>query len=219
MARFTSIVRTVALTALCLSATPAQGGEAPTLGAPTVSINGPVAGAGFNLQEDTGLLPEYTVRLVLSPGIETLRDEVQRAVDEVVGITGLTVTVAPGTIVERPRTQGEILVRVSPYSPCLDDGPKPHWAGCATSTKDFGGPRPDVRYQLSADVWINVHELGLEDREHVVFHEMGHAFGLSHYNQIFEGQVQVMHPSNHAQTSYQSGDRNGLIYQRDRGAL
>ena len=205
MARIIGIVRTVAVAALVLTATPAQAG--------------PVAGAGFNLQEDTGLLPEYTVRLVLSPGIETLRDEVQRAVDEVVSITGLTVTVAPDTIIERARLQGEILVRVSPHSPFAGDRPTSIWAGCAVSTKDFGGPRPDVKYQLSADVWINVPELGLQDREHVVFHEMGHAFGLDHYNQVFDGQVQVMHSSNHAQSSYQSGDRNGLIYQRDRGAL
>lgn len=172
-----------------------------------------VFGNGFNLQEDTGLLEAYTVRLIDTPGVETLRSDLELAVAQIVSVTGLTVSVAPGLIAERAPVDGEILVQVDPTHTCGGAT----WVGCAVSNKDYGGPREDVIYQLSANLYFNTGAL-LVDTRHTVFHEMGHGFGLTHYNSTFEGQTQVMHASSHAKTSYQSGDINGLIYQRDRGA-
>jgi hypothetical protein len=200
-----TLVAAASAAALGLSAVPAQAAY--------------VYGAGFTLSADKAMLPSgYTVRLVDSPGVEELRSDVQRAVDEMVSVTGLPVTVAPGVVADRAPVTGEILVRV-PTIQRLNCNSRT-WAGCTVSDVGPGAPRADVLYQRAAVVDIRLTTLPeLMDRTHVVMHEMGHAFGLGHHNVDFEGQPQVMNENTHRQKSYQSGDRNGLVHLRDRAHL
>jgi hypothetical protein len=224
--RARTAVRLAAVAALCLTAAPAQGRGAPTgyLAHADHVVHGHgvsaqwVSGDGFNLWHDTGLLPDgYTIRLVDSPGVELLRVDVEDAAAEFTGETGIPVTVAPGVVADRAPVDGEILVGVSTtnVAMCADA----LWRGCTQSNVGYGGPNAGVLYQLSADVEIRPHALtDLYGRRHVVFHELGHAFGLTHYNAVFEGRLQVMTQRGEEPTSYRSGDRNGFRYQRDRGA-
>ncbi len=201
-----------AVAVLCLSASPARAEY--------------VLGNGFNLTENTGLLTTgYTVYLVESPGIETLRPYVELAAAEIQSITGRTVTVQEETVlppvpVVDVRDKGEIFVEVNAVADnCSMNSDV--WVGCTETSKDFCADcaRTDVQYVLSALVTIHPYELTrtAHDQQHVVFHEMGHAFGLFHYNTVFEGEKQLMDSNEHIQVSFQSGDRNGLIYQKNRG--
>ncbi|HVF04434.1 MAG TPA: hypothetical protein VNA20_06320 [Frankiaceae bacterium] len=211
MGRLRTVVAAAAVATLCILGHPAHA----------------YVGAGFTLQGEHALLPEYDIYLVDSTpfDVEVLRSEVQRAADDYEAITGLTATVAAGTIADRAAGHGEILVRVTPdMGGCGEVNTQNLLSpgitlGCADSGRGYDGPRPGVYYQTSTYIRISPLLLTVYSSRlpHSVMHEMGHAFGLSHFNAVFEGQVQVMHGSNAANDTFQSGDRNGLLFQRDYG--
>lgn len=163
--------------------------------APAVTSNGYATYSNSTLRES------YTIRLIESAGVEQLRPHLESVAATMRHVVGQRVVVAPGTMRSsgQPRT-GEIEVRVSNYSPCGGQ-----WLGCAAPTVSKG----EVK---SAEVWISPRLLA---RSHAaidngVRHEMGHAFGLAHFDSAWNGQIQTMHSTSFDATEYRSGDLNGF---------
>lgn len=196
-----------------------------TLPGTTAQATGFHNGAGFNSLDD-GLLSSYTIFLVDSTDIEEFRAEAESVAAELTTITGIPVTVASGVVASRPSGQGEILIETAETSFCdVTHGTAGlAWLGCTQgSTAYSGGPRTDVEYVQGGTVDLNIDLVGLpaDLQRHVVAHEVGHALGLKHYDVMFEGHYQIMKSATDAigeETHYQSGDINGLLYERDRGA-
>lgn len=195
-------------------------------------------GQGFSLfpsyDVDSFNWGSYRVRLVASPGvapggvdpIESFRDELQLAARRLALVIQAPVTVEPGILPRPPGDNafslrplvGEIRVVVQTASAC---GPLSPTAG---GTVGCGGPEafdnetgPDLFY--GGDVWLAPGMVGPAAdgvRQAVVEHELGHAFGLFH----FDGEwppgsrvFQLMNSQVRADvTTYRSGDANGLGY-------
>lgn len=170
---------------------------------PVVTPYGYSLFAGFG---EPALHSSYTIRLVSSPGIEQLRPFFESAAFVLSFMTGVAVSVAPGTVLpaDSPGSR-EILASVSSTSPCTGG-----WVGC-------GGPRGSesdgtTRYVRGGMVWIHPTALSytIPQLDHVIRHELGHALALAHYDFVFESAWQIMHSSRYDATSYQTGDQNGL---------
>jgi len=181
---------------------------------------GPLAAAPGDGFTDLSGFPnggQYTFRLVSSPGIESFRPFVQATVDELNTIGGPYFTLAAGQAPPTADPVGyepppfEVHIMVSGTSPCGSLG----WIGC-------GGPRQyrqlgGVATWSAGTVWLRPSLDGYSDvvKQEVVNHEVGHTFGLGHYDEEYEGRFQVMKSVvevDATETGYRSGDRNGLEY-------
>lgn len=149
----------------------------------------------------------YKVVLVGSSAVEAWRPTVQASVDHLnmsgrVELTLVGGTSALGESAVPPK--GQIYVRVDGRTTCssLEWG---QWAGC-------GGPGIEGTTATSGQVWISsiANNYSQPNKNHLVVHELGHALGLTHYADSFEGKIQVMHPSSYDSSGIQSGDAAGL---------
>lgn len=166
------------------------------------------SGPGFNTFDSVDRnLAAYTFRLVSTPEIESYRDDVTRAATDLAAATGGTYTVAPGTVADRAPVDGEVLVRVTADSPCgslVSGGP----IGC-------GGPDIFGATATRGDVWLSpdLDTFSATVQYAVVAHEIGHALGLAHFSDLYDGQYQVMRAyADDDLDSYRSGDVNGLVF-------
>ncbi len=143
----------------------------------------------------------YVIRLIDTSGVERLRPLVAEVAATMRDDIGQRVTVADGRFPSTTRSKvGHIDVRVSSTAPCASP-----WLGCAAPTVDDGVVQ-------SAQVWINPR---LFDKPsyaiaNTVRHELGHAFGLAHYDGLWDGRIQTMHSTDFDAPDFRSGDRNGL---------
>ncbi|WP_436792521.1 hypothetical protein [Actinospongicola halichondriae] len=156
---------------------------------------------GYATYADTTLREAYTIRLVDTTGVEHLRPDLEAIAVTMRDVIGQYVVVADGTVPYDARTRaGQIDVRVSSNAPCAG-----LWLGCAAPTVVDG----EVQ---SAQVWIHPRLLQRSSASisNGIRHEIGHAFGLAHYDAAWEGQVQTMHSTSFDATEYRSGDLNGL---------
>jgi len=127
------------------------------------------------------------------------------------------ITVAPGTVSRTKPRRGEILVQLSPGSPCARSSPD--WVGCA-GPKKLSWVRGSDQKQIwvgAGKIWIRPNLLTeYPTLQYTVYlHELGHVLGMGHYDATYDGAYQVMRsvahdPINH----YQAGDRNGLTSAR-----
>ena len=164
--------------------------------APAVRNNGYATYGNVVMRES------YVIRLIDTDGIERVRpiaDEVAATMRDDIG---QRVTVADELF---PRsttdTAGHIDIRVSSSSPCTNP-----WLGCAAPTVDDGVVQ-------SAQIWISprLFDKPANAFANTVRHELGHAFGLAHYDGLWDGRIQTMHSTDFDATDYRSGDRNGLL--------
>ena len=186
-------------------------GDTPILLEPSTTRAGRAANLGYSLSGDTVShsrnLEAYTIQLVASPGIETMRQHLVAAAKQVTDSGASRITVAPGTVQESaPLTDGQIRVTVQTPSGACGAGA----AGCGgpvwTAVEGFGIVSSAGRMFLNPDA------VGYTaaQRQHLVTHELGHVLGLGHHDEPFQGTIQVMHTWMYNATMYQAGDLAGL---------
>lgn len=161
---------------------------------------------GFSTFGDPGLKGSYSVSFVQSPGIETVRPYVMDALGQAQRAAGVQFNVQSGTSPDAGSTaRGTIDFVVSDSSPCSGS-----WLAC-------GGPSVEGGAIVGGRVWINPRLLSRSaaDIANTVRHEFGHALGLGHYSDRYQGEVQTMHPTSFAASDYEAGDVAGLRYMRE----
>ena len=142
------------------------------------------------------------------PSAGSLTDEVMSAAAEVTARSGITFTLGAPAPTPAPDLVGstpEITVVVGAY--CSAGA-----IGCAEMWGQWGFT-PEERHVIR-DVRLSVVPAMLDDagtRRAVLLHELGHAVGLDHHSETFEGQHQVMNPYvEPTMSQYRSGDDAGL---------
>lgn len=187
-----------------------------TAGLPEASVGVAAASdGGFAVFDGiTGNRGSFSVRFLTSTGVDGVRDELSRAFGDLDDFGNfawnlLTGTVAGSLSFTNPGT-GVIEVVVADTSPCGALG-FPGVVGC-------GGPIVNGAGVVTAGkVWITADYLEMSQAavDVLVRHELGHALGLAHFAETFEGRRQVMYPSVSTDATvpgYRSGDRNGLAF-------
>lgn len=159
-----------------------------------------VTGNGYATYGDASLLEYYAIRLVDSPDVERLRPHLEAVASSMRNQVGQSASVDDGTVAADATRKGQIDVRVSTTAPCSGA-----WLGCATPIIAGG----EI---VHAEVWIHPRMLDRSAAvlDNVVRHEMGHAFGLAHYDVEHDGLVQTMHSTSVAATAFRAGDLAGL---------
>src|SRR5262245_54261858 len=175
-------------------------------GSPAGSTRSTRASVGYRLVEDMpwGVLSSYTVRMVTTnPLWSQIDDEVADIAEKIEWATGSSMSMGSPIGSHEGNTR-EITVEVGTDSPC---GPlsNPGVLGC-------GGPFNQLTWTaLGGSVWICSCLVGTSLLYSTILHEMGHSVGLDHYDEMWQGQYQVM-VSFHIDdpTYYRSGDVSGL---------
>ena len=206
-----SVVEAGAFEAMQAAEAEAQGDAEATNGGPFGAVN---LGEGFNVFSLRSY-GDYTIHLVDSSpyNIEDYRSLVQNMANQVNAPYGLSLQVAAGTLPtpanpSQPNVpNGEIWVMMTASSPC---------GALMGSSLGCGGVRGlsviegEARFSAGA-VWLNP-TMPSTCQQPVVSHEIGHALGLNHFDDLYLGQKQIMASSTNCSSplSLQAGDLNGI---------
>jgi hypothetical protein len=155
--------------------------------------------------------------------IEQYRQHAQRAAAVIARYTGMSLVVRAGTSADGASTDlqpglNEIMISIDATSPCGSN-----WeAGGCTQTRMVKERSPEgseVYMVQSARTWLRpVTGTGASvyGLRHLIAHHLGHAMGLDHYDEIYQGKPQTMHAgidltnTNVAYGDYQTGDIRGF---------
>ncbi len=158
---------------------------------------------------------DYTIKLVATGegNIENYRTEALNMANAVNAQFGVSMSVAAGTIpapsnLSQPVVpNGEIWLMITASSPCGTlGGSRLGCGGVRASTLVEG----EIRFSSGA-VWLSPN-LPPSCDQPVVSHEIGHAVGLNHFDDLYLGQTQIMAASTSCTTPTlpQAGDLNGI---------
>jgi hypothetical protein len=148
----------------------------------------------------------YNVFLVNSPRAEQYRSSLNAVAAELNGTGMASLNIVQGTVPEGNPKAGEIYFRTGDTSPCGSTV-----AGCGGSI-DWPRSRAGTTIARMGLIWIlpGVDGYSAENKRHVVGHEMGHALGLMHFAEHYQGKMQIMHPSSYDTSTFRAGDLRGL---------
>lgn len=174
-------------------------------------------GFTFGVPDKTGA--QYTVRLIRGRGVQAHRPQVQALVDDLNRILGPYFVLDPGLAPEPADIANftpppfQLRIVVSSESRCGSGS-----IGCGGVAQ---GRFIDGKHVWTAGrVWLHpdLANYGANIRQEVIHHEVGHALGLGHYNNQYQGKYQVMRSfvDSTATGEYRRGDRNGLLAARGR---
>lgn len=155
-----------------------------------------------------GWAPSSSYVIRIHPSAAALTPDIVSAAAEVSRLTGITMTVGPaatGTSPDLVSTTPEITVVLGSYCP-------PPAVGCAELWGQFALNWDDAH--VIRDVRVSVVPSIVSDSAHrrpILLHELGHAVGLDHHEELFLGRRQVMSPAVDAtMVAYREGDEAGL---------
>ena len=164
---------------------------------------------GFNTTAAVNMF-RFTVKLASSPRVEQYRPALLAVADELrrAGVADLTIAAGQTSTVDDTSAPSdhEIVFYASSGMPCGGASV----AGCAvTYTERRADETPLVK---AGKVWAPpaLDPKSAAFKHHVVAHELGHALGLLHYDELFEGNRQVMHSVVATPLTFRSGDLNGF---------
>ena len=182
-------------------------GMSPGSGSFARSLGGP--GLGFvSLGNSSGYaLSSMRIRIVQSPTIGRYLPGIRAAAASLSSFTGLSVQVDETPIADRQADFGEVLIRTSFTSPCgvLNGGPR------TTGVIGCGGPfTTGTGLILRGEVYLQPDFYCSTNGPELVAHELGHAFGLGHYDTSYGGLNQMMRSSVSGVPTYRAGDQAGL---------
>ncbi len=155
----------------------------------------------------------YVVRVVQNPYMNFLAPLLTSAANQFSNATGLPIVIDARPVSgDRAPIDGEILVRVSNNSPCGALGVGAY-QGC-------GGPSSTLQGKITAGkIWIGDSFVCQSFAQELILHEMGHVFGLDHYNDSYSGRTQVMSIGSFDSMNLRAGDIRGLGAIAGRAAL
>lgn len=167
-------------------------------------------GKGFLTNADT-MRPAFVIQLA-GPGIEEYRAAIVSAAMEISRTSGVQLHVQAGTVAASGSyDKGVIRVQRSASSPCGSSG---GIVGCG----GYAGAWSEGKLMVNAgNVWLHDslqrHSAGV--KRSTVYHELGHALGLNHYEPNFQGVRQIMYPyvEDH-RTTFAAGDLAGFAHLR-----